>query len=270
MKIFTDPEVYLIAHPTINWSGVHSFFGSMDNFGEEFPCEAWTDDGNSTLDRISTEADLLGEFAGRMCYGSFGGKQGRKTNKSYMEHIIGMGHGSILEHANFTFLVTQASRGYTHEMVRHRAGFAYSQESTHYVDYSVEKARVCVDVNTVCVHDMANLFENTLEESFASYEHAYKEFRKAFPKKVACSMARQLLPIAIEAKLVFTGNIRALRHFMTARGNEHNVMEIRKVALKVYGLLKNMAPNSLWGLEVVPSKDGFRHIEAINTGAAKV
>lgn len=270
MKIFTDPKVYLISEPKINWSGVGSFFNALDRFGKDSVKEVWTDGSLPAGVSDSTKADLLSEFAGRICYGSFGVKQGRKSNKDYLEHTIGCGHGSILEHANFTFLVTQASRGFTHEMVRHRAGFAYSQESTHYVDYNVEKARVCVDVNTILNTETVELFENQLHGAFTAYDEAYQFFRKeGHKKKVACSMARQLLPIAIEAKLVFTGNVRALRHMMLARGNAHNVLEIRKVALEVFRILEQKCPNSLYGIRAVEADDGFFAIEA-NDAVKKV
>ena len=42
----------------------------------------------------------------------------------------------MLEHANYTLLLEGVSRSLTHELVRHRAGFAYSQLSQRYVDES--------------------------------------------------------------------------------------------------------------------------------------
>ena len=90
--------------------------------------------------------EVVAEFAGRLCYLSFGEDaglegghrtiRGRTTNESYLANILQVKHGSVLEHAVFTLLVEGVSRSLTHELVRHRAGFAYSQLSQRYVDES--------------------------------------------------------------------------------------------------------------------------------------
>src|SRR5947209_19727819 len=47
-----------------------------------------------------------------------------------------MEHGSVLEHAVWNFIVTGVSRSFTHELIRHRAGWGYSQLSQRFVDES--------------------------------------------------------------------------------------------------------------------------------------
>src|SRR5579859_2644427 len=79
-------------------------------------------------------AEVLNEVAGRVCYMSFG--KGRKSNQEYLENILSSKHGSVLEHAVWNLLITGVSRALTHELVRHRAGFGYSQLSQRYVDES--------------------------------------------------------------------------------------------------------------------------------------
>lgn len=275
MKIFTEPKVYLIARPQINWTkhagkdgspGVLDFFRDMENYGKTLPSEAWKDSERPMLRQVMEDyvmdADALAEFCGRMCYCSFGDKQGRKTNQDYIQNIVGQGHGSVLEHANFTFLVTQCSRGFTHEMVRHRAGFGYSQESTHFIDYSPETGRMILDERACSVEAVHDAMGEMAEHALAVYQQVYDSLRKqGHAKKEACSMARQLLPTGIEAKLAFTGNVRALRHFIVLRGNAFNVMEIRKVAVEVFKLMVNEAPNSMVGISLVKNeKDGKEEI----------
>src|SRR5919202_4719305 len=58
-------------------------------------------------------------------------------NAAYLSHIKESGHGSVLEHAVWNFLITGVSRSLTHELIRHRAGMGYSQLSQRYVDESV-------------------------------------------------------------------------------------------------------------------------------------
>src|SRR4029078_10998681 len=73
--------------------------------------------------------------AGRLCYMSQKNPASRAT-REYLENIKKQGHGSVLEHANYSLLLEGISRSLTHELVRHRAGFAYSQLSQRYVDES--------------------------------------------------------------------------------------------------------------------------------------
>ena len=74
----------------------------------------------------STDGERLAEFAGRLCYMSQHNPARRET-REYLENIKKQGHGSVLEHANYSLLIEGVSRSLTHELVRHRAGFAYSQ-----------------------------------------------------------------------------------------------------------------------------------------------
>ncbi len=82
-----------------------------------------------------TDGERLAEFAGRLCYMSQKNPANR-TTRDYLENIKKQGHGSVLEHANYSLLLEGISRSLTHELVRHRAGFAYSQLSQRYVDES--------------------------------------------------------------------------------------------------------------------------------------
>jgi len=84
----------------------------------------------------STGAEDTVEVAGRTCYMSFSAPR-PGGNKEYIKSIKEMGHGSVLEHAVWTLIFVGVSRTLTHELVRHRAGFAYSQLSQRYVDESV-------------------------------------------------------------------------------------------------------------------------------------
>src|SRR6478672_10606579 len=83
----------------------------------------------------NTDGERLAEFAGRLCYMSQANPANRQT-REYLGNIKKQGHGSVLEHANYSLLLEGVSRSLTHELVRHRAGFAYSQLSQRYVDES--------------------------------------------------------------------------------------------------------------------------------------
>lgn len=121
MKIITAPSVYLVGKQELN---------SLDcaEFLEAHNVEYW----NSDTDNAS---EHLVEIAGRLCYMSFA-KPRPGGNQAYINHILEVGHGSVLEHAVYSMIFTGVSRSLTHELVRHRAGMSYSQLSQRYVDES--------------------------------------------------------------------------------------------------------------------------------------
>src|ERR1700735_2174065 len=84
----------------------------------------------------STDADggqALLEFAGRACYQSWWKPNPKTaTNTGYLQHIIDVGHFSVLEHGRVSFYLTGLSRSCTHELIRHRH-FSYSQLSQRFV-----------------------------------------------------------------------------------------------------------------------------------------
>lgn len=249
MKIYTQPKVKLIARPSINQGGIDEFLQAED-LGH------WIQEDRPA----PSQGDSLPEFCGRMCYVSFGDKQGRRTNSDYISNIIDMGHGSVLEHSNWTFLVSQASRGFTHEMVRHRMGFAYSQESTHYIDYSDHRNwNICLHPGLSKIDQVA--LSVAAEQAFFSYAEVYRSLRdQGIKKKDACSIARQILPNGMESKLCFTANARAIRHFLEYRGHTGNVLEIRLVALEVLKIMKQEAPNIFSDIETKINEDGYGEI----------
>lgn len=107
-QIITEPRVYLIGRQSVDEKMLKGF---LDDEGLYFETDT------------EVPAEIIAETAGRTCYMSFG--KGRKTNADYLERIISSHHGSVLEHATWNFLVTGVSRSLTHELIRHRAGWAY-------------------------------------------------------------------------------------------------------------------------------------------------
>jgi thymidylate synthase (FAD) len=57
----------------------------------------------------------------------------RGGNQEYLANIQGQRHGSVFEHASTSIAFLDVSRILTHELVRHRVGTAYSQESQRFV-----------------------------------------------------------------------------------------------------------------------------------------
>src|ERR1700740_2212171 len=104
----------------------------LGEFKDFFGIQGWSSDAE-------TDGELLIEIMGRLCYKSFDTKLNanlsrvREGNHNYLGNIISQKHGSVLEHSTVTFSLLNVSRILTHELVRHRVGVAYSQESQRFV-----------------------------------------------------------------------------------------------------------------------------------------
>jgi thymidylate synthase (FAD) len=253
VKIHFEPKVILLARPSIDWDGVDAFLGE---YGEEATWRRGDSD---------SEGDSLPELAGRACYGSFGKNQGRIGSVDYLSHVIESGHGSVLEHAQWTFAICRASRGFTHQMIRHRAGCAFSQESQHFIHYAEEgkgtqEPAVCL---TGIPEGPAREFAiSETARSAKGYERLWDLIRATLPadvavKKIVSGSSRGLLPGASESRLVMSANARALRHVIELRGNEANTLEIRLVVVQLARLMKVEAPAIFADFEEMIAVDGF-------------
>ena len=214
-------------------------------------------------------------FSGN-CYLSFGDKQGRRSNREYLTNIIGMEHGSVLEHVVWNFIVVGVSRTFTHELVRHRAGWAYSQVSQRFVDEStadfVEPDIIASDP------ELHALWAESIRQSHETYsrlaeglakkiEREHPELKGRDKRKRAREAARSVLPNAIESKIFISANARALRHFVEYRGAPDAEPEIRKVALAVLDIMRQEAPALFGDYETHELPDGSRWV---STGHKKV
>ncbi len=229
------------------------------------------------------DAQQLVEFAGRLCYLSFGKEvrvigghktiQGRTTNKEYIANLLKVKHGSVLEHVVFTFLFEGISRALTHELVRHRAGFGYSQLSQRYVDESevgfvlppeIDEDTPAFEVwKKACEHAL-NAYRQLLQE----VERLVADEPKAtLRRKRARQAARAVLPNSTETKIVVTANARAWRHFIELRAAPTADAEIRRLAVAVLRRLQQEAPDLFGDFEIIPLDDGT---ETASTPHSKV
>ena len=250
MRIVREPEVYLVGRQTVDQGAIDSFLRDHE--------ASWSTEAEKG-------AELLAELAGRVCYMSFGAKQGRKSNAEYMENIIDSGHGSVLEHGVWNFIITGVSRSFTHELIRHRAGWGYSQLSQRYVDESVadfvEPDIIAQDAEAHevwlrSVEASHQAYRELVDRLSAVVESVHPDLSRTSKRKMARQAARSVLPNATETKIFVTANARALRHFVELRGSVAAEPEIRKVAVKLLEIMRNEAPNVFRDFEVVKLEDG--------------
>lgn len=261
MRVFHAPKVILVARPVLVAEGIQELLA-------EYGLQP-TDWKHGVFDE---PGDQLPELMGRLCYGSFGPRQGRIGAFEYIENILEQGHGSVLEHANWSFVLVRGDRGLTHQVVRHRAGWAFSQESTHFIRYGLEpvpgtvEAGACLtglddEESAVAIKAMESALEaytalwKTTEERYKQQGLAQDQ-RKTARKKAVCAAVRGLLPTALESRLGFTANSRALRHFLELRGAEDNVPSIRYMAAGILEIMKREAPATFGSYEALEGSDG--------------
>ncbi len=208
----------------------------------------------------STDGERLAEFAGRLCYMSQKNPASR-TTRDYLENIKKQGHGSVLEHANYSLLFEGISRSLTHELVRHRAGFAYSQLSQRYVDES--DAAFVIPPAILGDDALVAQWKAQVEGAQATYVALVEKLMERYAwvadkvhrRKMSREAARGVLPNSTETKIVVTANARAWRTMLELRTGEGAEQEIRRLAVLVLRILQAEAPGFFADFEVYTAED---------------
>ncbi len=236
--IFSEPRITLLARPSFTEP-------------EHLPVK-WLGE--------STDGERLSEFAGRLCYMSQKNPASRPT-REYLENIKKQGHGSVLEHANYSLLLEGVSRSLTHELVRHRAGFAYSQLSQRYVDES--EANFVMPPAIIGDEALESRWREQMEAAQQSYVALVESLMQRYAwvgdkihrRKMAREAARGVLPNSTETKIVVTGNARAWRTMLELRTSEGAELEIRRCAVEILRVLQGEAPGFFSDFEIYPAAD---------------
>jgi thymidylate synthase (FAD) len=231
MRLLDGPEVFLVAYPTLDWAVVRRY---LDEVGGE--ALEWADrvEGSGLSD-----GEALVEFGGRLCYRSW--TEGlnpnisrvRRDSTAYLGNILESHHGSVIEHANYSFVFHHVSRVFTHELVRHRAGAAYSQESMRYVRlddlpfWFPEWARDDPDLmgRSIDLLTQMERHQRWMAEHFGLDDPGVP----FSTKKARTSFMRRFAPDGVATGVLCTMNIRTLRHVIYMRTAISAEEEIRIV-----------------------------------------
>ncbi len=208
----------------------------------------------------STDGERLAEFAGRLCYMSQKNPAHRSTAE-YLENIKKQAHGSVLEHATYSLLIEGVSRSLTHELVRHRAGFAYSQLSQRYVDESA--ADFVVPPAIIGDPPLEDAWRAQMEDAQRCYvalvERLMERYAwitdKVHRRKMAREAARGVLPNSTETKIVATANVRAWRSTLELRGSEGAEVEIRRLAVEILRVMQREGPAFFSDFDIYVAED---------------
>lgn len=184
--------------------------------------------------KVESDGELLVEVAGRTCYKSFGTELNANLTKVRTDHVEYIGnilrtkHGSVLEHATTTVGLVNVSRILTHELVRHRAGCAYSQESMRFVRLDDIGMFIpsCIKENAAAHSKFLEAVEFA-ERAYAEMVHMMIKDDMPFAKKKEITSAiRRIAPSGHSTNIVITANHRAWRHLFelrTAPGVEEEI-----------------------------------------------
>ncbi|MDE3069777.1 MAG: FAD-dependent thymidylate synthase [Acidobacteriota bacterium] len=250
----TSPRVHLLARPAVDLAGVRAYLADVGG-------ESWLDmresemrgpdgGGDGGEDDGPTPGEVLVELAGRTCYRSW--EPGLNPNvtrirterRAYFANILASGHGSVIEHANYTFALRDVSRVATHEIVRHRAGSAFSQESLRYVRLTDIGFRVPPALEPL--RERVLSIVETLEElqrEGASELGVDAEGVPFHVKKEVTSALRRLAPIGLSTDIIWTANLRTLRHVVEMRTDPGAEEELRLIFDQVARIMCGEAPN---------------------------
>jgi thymidylate synthase (FAD) len=265
----TAPGVVLIAKPLVELAGMKKF---LEGFDSALGFASYLDDPTA----LPSGAQLC-KIAGQTCYASFGAKRTMNRDADrYFQNIMESGHGSVLEHANYSFLLYGISRSLTHELIRHRAGFGYSQLSQRYVS-----GRVLRFVERPEFQDDGKFHQNFI----ARIDQAYAEYHKLADmllakqeqgtailsaeaktdlRKKVNQAARALLPNETETLIVATGNVRSWRHLIEMRASHHSELEIRSLAVRIFLCLQQIEPILFGDYQLEALPDGTHCVTTPN------
>jgi len=238
----TSPSVFLIARPSIDEQGLRGYLRDVGG-------ESWLERRLEEADGVPNGGELIVEFGGRACYRSW--EPGLNANvtrvrtdqREYFANILRSAHGSVLEHANYSLAMRNVSRVFTHELIRHRAGSAFSQESLRYVRLTDIGFRVPPALEPVRAQVLAIVEQ--LEEFQLSAASELGIDADGVPfhvKKEVTSALRRLAPTGLSTDIIWTANARTLRHVIEMRTAEGAEEELRIVFDKVARLMQAEAP----------------------------
>lgn len=223
---FVEIKIQRIAETSLDRESIRSWLNDLGAVGYEL----------QDPDNITDPEHLIG-LAAKRCYKSYLPNLNPNVTKvrsewdSYFTNILKSGHGSVLEHANFTYAFENVSRIFTAEMNRHRAGVAISEQSLRYVRFDKIPFWLPLSIrengdSEPDIEIKKSATRKIVQETLESIEQNYLKLvdlwdfdnmKDFHTKKNITSLLRRILPLGIATGAVYTMNGRAIRHICTMR-----------------------------------------------------
>ena len=190
------------------------------------------------------------EKIGRVCYKSEGKiTEDGESAKKFVKMLINRGHEAMIEHSSLSvkFVV---DRGVSHELVRHRIA-SFAQESTRYVNYSLEKFGN--EINVIDIRNginldnkMKNMDSDTISAIMGEWclamEDAEKHYMKMIELGATPQIARSVLPNSTKTEITISANYREWRNFFKLRVPNTAHPQMREVTIPLLKELKRRLP----------------------------
>ena len=262
---FVKPKTYLVGYTQVNEDGLEKYLKDTNN--EEF-LEVFEHAKQEGIPGCLA----LCSFYAKLCYASL--TLGHNKNISKTRDIennlkkgcIDSGHGSVLEHCQFNFVTTNCSRVFTHELVRHRVGTAFSQTSGRYV--RTDNIGFVLPPDLEIVRDKVQIAIENIEKSYKEISEAIDvdNIPDMFTRKKVTSALRRILPNGMSNEMGWSCNWRNIRHIIEMRTNEHAEWEIRYICNEAADILLNLSPLTLYkNSSLVEIKDNMTQYSKIRT-----
>lgn len=260
-KNFVLPKAYLVGYTTLDLNNLTEYLKDTDQL--EF-----LEDIKEGKSKGLSDGEILCSFYAKSCYASLTTKKNKNISKTrpIYDNILGIiksGHGSVIEHCMLNFMVANCSRIFTHEMVRHRAGTAFSQTSGRYV--RSESLDIVLDPILEPAMDLVNEARDYLENWYNKIQEkmGVDDLKDFTLKKKITSALRRFLPNGQSNEIGVSINLRELRHTIETRTSEHAEWEIRYIFNQIYKIAKEKYP-SIFFDALEETKDDLLEITFIN------
>jgi thymidylate synthase (FAD) len=271
----TQPQTFLIGYSDVDETGLKDYLRASGNADFEHTYVKAVTAGLSP-------AEALCSFYAKLCYKSLVLGQNANVNRirdveDNIKGCFNTGHGSVFEHVCFNFVTTNCSRVFTHELVRHRVGIAFSQTSGRYVRIEPGNLKLVWDP---ILEGCEGIFDDVIEtielgvyqaecrlglrkppdahpqasklgwvQQRAAGDPNWKEFMwvpdstfNMTKRKKITSAIRRIAPNGQTNEMGWSANLRCIRQLMQIRTSRFAEYEIRLVFNQVYHLLKDKFP----------------------------
>lgn len=240
-KHFVLPKTYWFGATALNFEEIKRYLKDTNQTEFLFDIEQARAEGLN-------EGEILCSLYAKLCYKSLVLGQNDNLSKirsiaDNIEATIESGHGSVFEGCMLNFCVTDCSRVFTHELVRHRVGTAFSQTSGRYV--RSDELNLVIDPILAPINEDVENLRGQIESWYNEMVQklGLNEMKNFSQKKKMTSALRRLMPNGQSNEIGVSFNIRSLRHLIELRTSRHAEWEIRYVFNDIYYLVKNKYPS---------------------------
>lgn len=279
MGQLVSPKVFHVGQTEMNYKEIHDYL-------EYTKQTDFIKDMDDAIDEGRTGGEIICSMFAKMCYKSLVVGKNANVRKvravtPNLESCFETGHGSIFEHFLLNFVVTDCSRVFTHELVRHRAGTAFSQTSGRYCrldsidlvwDPILDPVKDLWTKGLEKIEDLVYLTECQLKLRKPPNNEITKDFTIIDPsmfikcrdngqpkmadsvrwvpddsfdfnkRKKITSAIRRIAPNGQSNEIAFSVNVRALRQTIQLRTSEFAEYEIREIFGQIYHLIASRFP----------------------------